>query len=375
MGETVAVVGAGNGGCAMAAVLASRGHEVRLTNRSSERLQPIIARGGIELRGVEGDTFVALDTVTGDIDAAISGASVVMLTVPSSALRVLAPIVAAAIRDGQLVIMSPGQTGGALFMAAALRAAGRDCEVCETATLPYACRMHAPAGITIFGKASKLLFAAFPATRTDRLLSRVRGLIPAVVPAANVLETGLQNLNAVEHPAQIVCNAGRVEQAGGDFYFYYEGTTPSVARVIEAVDRERRAIAAAAGVEARPFVDDFFDLGMTTEEARASGSVYAAMQASEGNRWIKAPTTLEHRYIHEDVAWGLVPWMEFAALLGVPTPTMSALTVLAGALNGVDYRHNGLTLEAMGLGGLGDAADLVRFVESGDRHVPVGAQP
>ena len=66
-----------------------------------------------------------------------------------------------------------------------------------------------------------------------------------------MLETGFQDLNAVEHPAQTVCNAGWLEHTEGDYYFYCEGTTPAVARVIEAVDRERLALAAAAGVPTR----------------------------------------------------------------------------------------------------------------------------
>src|SRR3712207_8497396 len=43
-------------------------------------------------------------------------------------------------------------------------------------------------------------------------------------------------------------NAGLLERTGGDFLFYEEGVTEGVGRLIEAVDRERLAIAAALGI-------------------------------------------------------------------------------------------------------------------------------
>ena len=62
--------------------------------------------------------------------------------------------------------------------------------------------------------------------------------------------------------------------------------------------------------------------------------------------------TSDHRYIHEDVGWGLVQWLNLARVANVPTPTMEALTTLAGVVNGVDYYRDGLTLERMGIAGI-----------------------
>ena len=68
-------------------------------------------------------------------------------------------------------------------------------------------------------------------------------------------------------------------------------------------------------------------------------------------RPIQSPPKLDHRYLHEDVGWGLVPWMHLAAAAGSPAPTITALTHLAGVINGIDYPREGLTLERMGLAG------------------------
>ena len=351
--QSIAVLGAGNGGCAAAADLGARGFEVRLYNRSRERLAPLLERGGLDRHGAIGEGFVELALVTDDLGRAVDGADLVMLTVPISAhpfyARQLGPLLPP---DGVL-FLNPGHMGGGLFMAHEIhRLTGRaDVRTCEVSTLAYACRMRGPAAVNVMGVMRTLPFASFPGRCRDELLELLRPLYPSLVPASHVLETGFLDINAVEHPPQIICNAGWVEHTKGDYLFYYEGTTPSVGRVIDTLDRERMAVAAAAGVPTRPFVRVFAEMGYTTEAAARQGTAYAALQESAPNRWIKGPKSLDHRYLHEDVGWGLVPWAELGRSLGVATPLMDALITVGSALNGRDYRTEGLTLERLGLAG------------------------
>jgi opine dehydrogenase len=105
-------------------------------------------------------------------------------------------------------------------------------------------------------------------------------------------------------------------------------------------------------------------MGYTTARAAEVGTAYAALQDSAPNRWVKGPPTLDHRYINEDVGWGLVPWAEMGRAFSVPTPVMDALIVAGGVLNGRDYRAEGLTLERLGIAGLG-RDDLVPYLRDG----------
>ena len=73
--RSIAVLGAGNGGCAAAADLGSRGFEVRLYNRSRARLEPMIERGGLDRRGAAGEGFVELSLITDDLASAIRTAN------------------------------------------------------------------------------------------------------------------------------------------------------------------------------------------------------------------------------------------------------------------------------------------------------------
>ncbi|MBA3653620.1 MAG: NAD(P)-binding domain-containing protein [Actinobacteria bacterium] len=73
VGSSIAVVGAGNVGCALAADLALRGFDVRIFNRSAERVRGIREAGGITASGaIEG--FARVSVVTGSLREATEGA-------------------------------------------------------------------------------------------------------------------------------------------------------------------------------------------------------------------------------------------------------------------------------------------------------------
>jgi opine dehydrogenase len=363
--RTVAVLGAGHGGCSAAADLTRRGFRVRLHARSAARLAPLRERGGLEARGVQ-EGFVPLAVLTTDVAEALDGADLVMLVVPSVAHAYYAGALAPLLRPDRAVFLNPGHTGGGLHFVHELRRAGYrdDVQTCETVTLTYICRMEGPATVGIYSYVRRLGFAAFPGRGAERLYERVRPLYPEIVPASSVLETGLANMNAVFHPPGMLMNAGWVESTAGGFRFYRDGITEAVGRVVAAVDAERMAIAKALGVPVRSFLDTFFEAGLTTADARASGSIARACRESAPNATIKAPASLDHRYVHEDVGHGLVPFAAFGRLAGVPTPTIDAIVHLVSEATGIPYGERGLTLEQMGLAGT-RPEDLARFLLDG----------
>jgi opine dehydrogenase len=362
--RVVAVIGAGNVGCALAGDLALRGVEVRLFNRSPGRLEQIRAAGGIRLSGeVEG--FGRPSVVTESLAEAVDGAEVVAVTVPSSALPAYAASLAGAITDDQLIWLDPGHSGGALYLAAEIeRITGRrPRHLCQLTTASHIARMTGPGAVRVFLRA-RASVAALPAGGLDRCHDLLDALLPGQLgKLGSVLEADLSNINAVLHPPGMVLNAGWIEATGGGFGFYADGNTPAVAEVMEAIDRERRAVAEKLDIAVPSLSELFCEMGFTS--ARNAQTACAAIEASELIHPIKAPDTIDHRYLHEDVGWGLVPWLELAAAIGCPTPTMSAITHLAGLINGVDYTRAGLTLEAMGLAEM-SGAEIRALTISGD---------
>ena len=350
----IAVLGAGNGGCAAAADLTLKGYEVRLFSRSNDTLLPVVRRGGIDLLEAGSERFAIPFLVSTDLTGVVNGAELIIIAAPSVAHEYLAKSLTPHLQDGQHVLLDPGHTGGSLHFAAVLRAAGckADIGLCETVTLTYICRMPAPARVEIYRRTAHLRCAAFPARHTAELVAEIQEIFPDIVAAENVLETGLSNINAIMHPAGMLGNAGWIEKTGGDFYYYREGITPTIAAWIERVDGERLGIMRRLGLAPVPFVEIFHQAGLTSGEASASGSVYRAISESEPNRAIRSPKSLDHRYIKEDVGYGLVPMAEIGRLLGVRTPVIDALITLASVASRTDYRETGLTLGKMGLAGV-----------------------
>ena len=364
--EKVAVLGAGNGGCATAADLSIRGFETRLYSRSEKTLAPLLRRGGIELVEHGQETFGRPHLITPSLDEAVAGADLVTIAVPAVAHGFMARALAPLLTGHQIVHLNPGQTGGSLHFVHELRQAGCRSPVrcCETVTLTSICRMAGPARVEVYRRTANLGCAAFPAESAPDILPEIATVFPNIVPAENVLETGLSNINAIMHPAGMVGNAGWIEQHGGELLFYRQALSPAVARIIEGVDRERLAIVRALGLRPRTFVEIFHAAGLTSDAALESGSVFQATQESEPNKTIAAPRTHDHRYVHEDVGYGLVPMAALAALLDISTPVIQALITLASEMNRTDYRRDGLTLAGMGLEGA-DAATLQEVLQAG----------
>lgn len=363
--KTVAVLGAGHGGAAAAADLTRRGFNVRLHARRAERIAEIAQRGGIEARGIH-QGFVPIASLTTDVATAVDGADLIMLVVPSIAHEHYATALAPLAGGDVPILLNPGHTGGGLHFLTALRQAGCRAPVMigETVTLTYICRLADPTTVEIYSYTRNLGFAALPGKRTAELHARLQRLFPELRAASSVLETGLANINAIFHPPGMIMNAGWIEHTIGGFLFYAEGITESVGNVVTIVDNERLAIAKALGVPATPFLDIFHGAGLTTASARASGSVARACRESAPNKTIKSPPSLNHRYISEDVGFGLVALSALGRIAGVATPVIDAQVTLTSAATGIDYWRRGLTLERLGLGGL-DAKALLRRVEEG----------
>lgn len=353
-----AVLGAGHGGQAMAAHLALNGFEVALYNRTDQRLEPIRRRGGVELAGAASG-FAPLTQVTSELADAVRSAQIVMVVLPAGAHRDLARQLAPHVLPGQCVVLNPGRTFGALEFAHVLRENGspKGVVVAEAQTFLFASRTSGPARSTIFSIKQRVPVAAIPGTATSWVIAALNRAFLQFVPAESVLETSLNNIGALFHPAPTLLNMARIEE-GGSFEFYHQGITPSVARVIEAMDRERVRIATALNVRplsARQWLWESYGID--------GGNLYETIRANVAYAGISAPDSLETRYLFEDVPMGLVPLSSLGSHLGIPTPAIDSIIHLACVTHGVDYWAQGRTMQNLGLSELDipEFQQLIRF--------------
>ena len=355
------VIGAGHGGKAMAAHMALMGLSVALYNRTPENVASIKSRGGIELESFEGGPrgFGELRLVTSDLQEALKESDVIMIVVPSSAHASIARQVASFLRDGQIVILHPGRTCGAIEFRQVLWEQGCQAEVIisEAETFIYASRSDGPAQARIFRIKDAVPLAALPATDTPRVLEVIHEAYPLYIDGVDVLHTGLNNMGAIFHPALSLLNTGWIEATHGDYQFYIDGVTPSVARVLEVLDRERVTVASSIGVRARTAME-----WLKMAYDATGDDLHEAIHNQPGYYGIKAPYSLNHRYIFEDVPMSLVPIAALAQRYGVSVRGMESFIRLASIMHRTDYWRRGRTLDKLGIENF-SVSELTQFVK------------
>jgi opine dehydrogenase len=351
----IAVIGAGNGGHAMAAHLCLAGFSVRFCElpQFADNLRPAQERGGIELAGSLGEGFARLEVITTDLAVAIRGASHLFVVTQALGHESVAELCAPHVEEGQSIILFPG-SGGTLQFARTLRERGVDHKVylAETVTLPYTCRLHGPAEVTIRnGPGAHEPVAAFPARDNEAVIETARAAYPTLTAATHVLEIALYNPNIVLHPVGVLFNLGRIEYAEGQFWMYKEGFTPSVLKIMHALDGEKMALLRALGVEPVPHEVSY---------AYRYQSQWGDFAASSS----KGPSSAKTRYITEDIPIGMVLWASLGRLLGVPTPTAESLIHISSVIHDTDYWQAGRTVEKLGLAGM-TSDSLARYLMHG----------
>ena len=348
----VTVVGSGNGGLATAFDFADHGHTVRLfdTPHFPDHVAEVADAGGIHATG-ELEGFAEIEYSGHDAETALTGADLVVQVGPAYSTEHQAQVVAPHLVPGQAVLLNPASCAAAITFkrTAGLPLDDETITVGETSTLPYAVRIVAPGRINVFHKLGGGVYVAgLPRAGTERLLSMIRDVYPGTEAADSVFQTTLQNGNPVIHPAVTLLNAGLIERTAGGFLFYEEGITEAVGRVIEAVDRERLAIADALGVR----VLSEPELGVLQGYMREA-NYSTGYSTAPGFLGIGAQSRLEHRYLTEDVGYSLVFLTDLADRLGVPTPTMQALITIASVVLARDLRaESKRTLATLGLDGM-----------------------
>lgn len=363
--KKVAILGGGAGGYSAAADLSLRGFPVTLYElpRFESHIREMAQRGGIAVKGAVKRNFVKIDQITTDIQEAIRDASIIMLIVPSYGMEEFARQCLPHLQDGQEIVWNGAACLGALrFKLLAEKLAPHlKIRVAETATLPYCCRQTGPAEVKINLFVQNIFYSAFPAIHTPGMLKTFQSLYPSMIQAKNILETTLNYGNSILHPPGAVLNATRID-ARGEFCLYTEGVSPSVARVIEAVDRERLALCQALGLQLITSRERLVRYGYS----KRADTLCEEMVKSEVFAEAKGPFDIHHRYLTEDIPYGLVLWSSLGTALGVSTPVMDGLIEIGSVLCQRNFREEGLTLKKLGLEGM-NGTQLSHYMRTGER--------
>ena len=350
MAKTLAIIGGGNGGQAIAGHLAILGEKVRIFDVVPATVDAINAKGGIRLHhAVEG--FGKLEYATTDMAAAMDGADIVMMVLPSLYHEAMAKQIVPNLKDGMTVLLHPESSCGAISFRKVMKDLGCTADIVLGAagTLLYSVRIQEPGEVYVFGRKSEVPMAALPASDNQKLADAIRGVLPWFVTVENVLKTSLGNINAMMHPAPMLLNTSRIEaDPFVPFQYYWEGMTPSIGKYVEAMDRERIAVANAFGLELRTIREDYVAM---YECGDRDTPLYQLCKNNPGYEGIMTSNTLATRYVLEDIPFSLEPIQALAQVAGIPTPRIDAIVTIARTILGHQMQE-GRNSRTMGIASL-----------------------
>lgn len=354
-----AILGAGHGGQCISAYLNLKGYDVSLYDRYENVINPIKNKGNIELKGVSLNGFAKIECMTTNIEEAVTGRDIIFVVVPANAHEYIAENLAPVLKDGQVVVLCPGSTGGVLEFRRVLKEkqCNASIKLAQTNSLFYACRAEAPGVANIGGIKKVLPISAYPKKDTKEIMELLKEPYPQLVEETNILVSDFSNLNAVIHPIPVLLNTGWIEATKGDFKYYYDSITPSISNMIEKLDAERMEICNALGITVKTIKESLFQYygasGENLHETVRNVGAYAG---------IKAPDSLKTRLLLEDIPMGLVPMSEFGKMLNVDTPIMDMVIDLASTLLNIDFRAEGRNLKKLGVENMGKD-ELLGFIK------------
>lgn len=334
----VTILGSGNGGCTAAADLSLAGNQVSIWDFKEfpKNIEEINRNGGIKSTGViEG--FAKIEYSGFDIEKAIYGSEFILAIGPAYSTKNFALAIKDFLKKDQKVCVCPSSCGGAIIFKEALGVSleNPDYFVCETSTLPYATRVSSPGEVSVYHKLSGgLYFAGLPGSLSGNAFNEFKKLYPNSEHAKSLLMTMLQTGNTIIHPSVTLLNAGRIESTNGDFCFYEDGATPAAGKLMKALDDEKLLLSESLDMGLIRDISVKLLQGYSTEESYQTG-----YRTAPGFKGIKAQSTLDTRYMHEDVGYGLVFISELANQVGVPTPVTDAVILLSSVLMNRDYRN------------------------------------
>ena len=278
--------------------------------------------------------------------------------------RIYAMVLAEHLRDGQVIVLAPGRSFGALEVDWYLRSGGcrADVTLVEIQALPHWIR--AQGGVLHLTRTAPAPVATLPGGR-EHVVRGLSRFIPNPNPVPNVVHGSFADGSGlVEVPALLL--GGPAAPAGGPELPI--GAEPLPERntfraligdrhraVVAGMADERRRIASRWGVRDLPHDDAWLD--------RHAG-------APDGDMARPVPTANEAQaLIRCAVIGSLAPLLSAAEIAGVSAPVTRAMTALVETALGIRMAGVGRRLQVIGIAGtnLDDARRTMDAIARGDR--------
>lgn len=341
----IAILGAGNAGCAVSADLSLKGHEVTLIKTSNslhnENYDYLINNNNeITLWENDIERKTNIHDVTTNLEK-IKGKDVVIIYIQTNYHEKLIKRMAEYVEDGQIIIINPGYLSTAFFLK---YCKDKDITVVEATSSFIDCRIASPGYVKAGFRNVRNPVSVYP-KKNKKMAKEKLSALDFHFHYFDPIEIALHNPNLIVHTVGAIMSIPRIEKTNGDYCMYWEVWTPSVWKILEQLDDEKMNVLESLGYDRLPYV----------EACKYRNTLHDDRDGKEIFMWYanmptraKGPTKVDSRYISEDVPQGLVMLEALGKKLQVATPICTSLIEIASAALGRDLRKEGRTLEVLG---------------------------
>jgi opine dehydrogenase len=346
--KAVTVIGCGHGGQALAADLSQRGCQVTLYAHPKHPggIHAIAKARGIQCKGLL-KGFTPITKITTDLQTALADSEIIYISLPSYAHEAMFIELLPFIQPEQTIVTLAANFASLIYLKLLHKTHKADhIHLLDIASLPYVCRSDHAGTVEVLAIKEKVAAASIPAQAIDQYIQLLTPIFPCRIQAyPDVLSLNMNITSGMTHPVITLLNAGRIGQDKEVFYFYRDGITPEIAGMIEKLDQERIQIGQHLGLTMHRYLDlmqEYYGIRYD--------SIYAFFKHSPAHNQLPlCPTSLQDRYITQDVADLLVPWYSLGQLTQIHSPTLGNLINLASLLNNTDYLQTGTNLVSFNL--------------------------
>ncbi len=339
----VGIAGAGSVAFGNAALLEQAGHRVMLWSPSGKRTVELAAGAPLVAEGAIEGSFHPI--AASDAEDLATWADALLIALPAYGHKAVFDALAPHLRSDHTILISSHASFGALYLSKLLSARGTPPPpIVAWGTTATTGRQQDATSVTVNTIRAKIDIATIPqgSSATASTVSR-RLFGDRFVERDGLLAIALSNLNPQNHMGIALGNMTRMEQ--GETWSQGQNVTPNVGRLLEALDKERLAIADGLGLSVRT-IFEHFHLSFHVPVASISDMNQAMHQEGRGGT---GPASADTRYVSEDVPYGLLPTVLLGEMTGQNAKLHQAGIDIFSAMYGVDFARENHLLPALDL--------------------------
>lgn len=326
-----AVLGMGRVGHTLACYLLDKKQQVSVWDRDVHKRE-VLRIKGISISGVLEGHFTP--RVMDSVKAAIDGVEYIIIATIANGHKEIAGMLKGCLSKGQsILVMNSNWAVYELKQVLEDEIDLKNIIISETGGVHLMSDLLEP-GICLLKRIKKkIAYACYPSTMTAATIDNLSKVFPQLEAAESVIQTSLNATNPILHAPITLFGFSKIEE-GVDFFFYKEGGTPHVVAYIEKIDAERMDIIKFLKIKGASCLEI-----VNTAWNTSFDNLHDAIQFNYSGS--KGPKSIHHRFVTEDIPYGIVPISKLGKLYGIPTPYTDSLIDIYSKFMDEDYFKQG----------------------------------